>query len=601
MSRYLTQQELEKELDNLSDFEVRSLVASECDCSGNSGNVSDQEDHTIVFDDSQESIYSDSDASGNNNTQSPLQNAGSQLYRAKSGRQYIPHPPRFRKRSTQNILRDKPGLRNEGIVGSILDSFLKFFTEEMIDNIVQYSNEEALIKNVPETDKTEILALFGVLISMGANDDTNLDYHDLFSKQNGRSIYNAAMSRKRFGELMKILRFDSKDTRASRRRVDKFAPIRKIFQMMNQTFLKYFIPNANVVVDEMLSLFRGRCSFKVFMKDKPGKYGILIRMLADCETRYVLQMEVYAGKTEDSTPNTRGPKEIVKRLVSPLRNSGRNVTTDRYYTSIDLAEDLYREFGLTLVGTLQKNRKHIPELLKSTKDRKLHSSIFAFTDPSSGNSPVTLVSYVTKEKPTKILLLLSTQHADDAVNDGPKTKSDINIFYNETKGGVDTIDQMARKYSTKRSTRRWPISIFYTLLDIAALNAYSLYLLNYPEWNSKKHNRRRIFLQELASALIQPNVERRAENINGLQTYVIVAIENILKRKVSRPTMEPAAEKNIKRRCYSCYENLTVQEKRKMAKTTIVCEKCGRHVCGKHSIKTYVCLKCKSQVEKESE
>ncbi|KOC59109.1 hypothetical protein WH47_10935 [Habropoda laboriosa] len=45
----------------------------------------------------------------------------------------------------------------------------------------------------------------------------------------------------------------------------------------------------------MLSLFRGRCPFKIFMKDKSAKYGILIRMLTDSKRRYILNMEVYCG------------------------------------------------------------------------------------------------------------------------------------------------------------------------------------------------------------------------------------------------------------------------------------------------------------------
>ena len=36
----------------------------------------------------------------------------------------------------------------------------------------------------------------------------------------------------------------------------------------------------HTVVDEML-LFQGKCPFKVLTKQKPGKYGILIRMLTD--------------------------------------------------------------------------------------------------------------------------------------------------------------------------------------------------------------------------------------------------------------------------------------------------------------------------------
>ncbi|KAJ4435659.1 hypothetical protein ANN_18275 [Periplaneta americana] len=74
-------------------------------------------------------------------------------------------------------------------------------------------------------------------------------------------------------------------------------------------------------------------------------------------------MEVYADKQEGTTPESREPREVVKRHVAPIKDIGRNVTTDRFYTSVELVEDLY-ERKMTLVGTMKNNRKHIPEELK---------------------------------------------------------------------------------------------------------------------------------------------------------------------------------------------------------------------------------------------
>lgn len=587
MSRYLTQKELEEEIANISDVEVRSDNSFDnCD-----SDVSETEDCTELLCDDEDIENLSEDVVGSDTVGEECDTP--HVYKSKSGKTYLAHPPRSTRRAVPNIFRERPGLRNDGKVESILQSFQKFMTPEIMQILVLHTNEEAEHKNIPKTDDTEILALLGIFILMGANDDTKLDYHDLWSKKLGRSAYIATMSRNRFRQLTKILRFDDKTTRAERKQADKFAPLREIFDLLDHTFLKYFTPGMNVVIDEMLSLFRGRCPFKVFMKDKPGKYGVLIRMLADCSTRYVLRMEVYAGKPQNSTSISRGPQGIVKRLVDPIKNSGRNVTTDRYYTSVELAEDLYKDFGLTLVGTLQQNRKHIPEILKKTEGRHVHTNMFAFSDPKSGNPPVTLLSYVTREKPTKVLLFLSTQHSDDAISGENKNKSDINLFYNETKGGVDTVDQMARKYTCKRSTRRWPLSVFFTLLDIAAINAYSLFILNFPHWNENKSNRRRLFLQELGLALTIPLIERRAERLNGLQNFVLHAMENILERKLFQ-AVAPTQSEHGKGRCHSCCKLAKSKKEKtnKLAKTTIVCSKCQKYVCGKHSKKSNICQSC---------
>ena len=48
------------------------------------------------------------------------------------------------------------------------------------------------------------------------------------------------------------------------------------------------------------------------------------------------------------------------------------------------------------------------------------------------------------------------------------------LFYNKIKA-VDVIDQMARKYSVKAASRRWPVHVFYNVMDLALINSWILY------------------------------------------------------------------------------------------------------------------------------
>jgi len=48
-------------------------------------------------------------------------------------------------------------------------------------------------------------------------------------------------------------------------------------------------------------------------------------------------------------------------------------------------------------------------------------------------------------------------------------------FYNKTKCGVDVLDQMACRYSTRAAAHRWPVQVFYNVLDLAAINAWIIY------------------------------------------------------------------------------------------------------------------------------
>lgn len=116
------------------------------------------------------------------------------------------------------------------------------------------------------------------------------------------------------------------------------------------------------------------------------------------------------------------------------------------------------------------------------------------------------------------------------MQDEGKHKPDINLFYNKTKGGMDTMDQMARKFTSKGSTKRWLLSLFYIINNIVGINAYSLYLLNDPEWNKAKHKRMRMFLQKLGLELIKLNVKRRSQNISGLHKHIVMSMEHVLSR-----------------------------------------------------------------------
>jgi len=49
-------------------------------------------------------------------------------------------------------------------------------------------------------------------------------------------------------------------------------------------------------------------------------------------------------------------------------------------------------------------------------------------------------------------------------------------FYNKTKCAVDILDQMARRYSTRAAARQWPVHVFYSILDLAAINAWIIYM-----------------------------------------------------------------------------------------------------------------------------
>ena len=86
-------------------------------------------------------------------------------------------------------------------------------------------------------------------------------------------------------------------------------------------------------------------------------------------------------------------------------------------------------------------------------------------------------------KPDKLVTLISSLH-DDNIIDETNKKPIIIMNYNETKGGVDNFDQMCQNMNAGRKTQRWPLCIFYNMINIASINAYVIYLHNFCKNNT---------------------------------------------------------------------------------------------------------------------
>lgn len=107
----------------------------------------------------------------------------------------------------------------------------------------------------------------------------------------------------------------------------------------------------------------------------------------------------------------------------------------------------------------KKNKKEIPPEFLPHKNKAVSSSIFGFQKDKM------LTSYVPRKN--KTVILLSTMHETGNFDNFTK-KPEIITNYNSTKGGVD---KMCATYTVSKITKRWPCVIFYSLMNIAGINA----------------------------------------------------------------------------------------------------------------------------------
>jgi hypothetical protein len=157
------------------------------------------------------------------------------------------------------------------------------------------------------------------------------------------------------------------------------------------------------------------------------------------------------------------------------------------------------------------------------------------------------------------VIVLSSLHRDKKCQE-KSSKPEMITFYNQTKGGVDALDERIATYSTKLTTRRWHAVVFFDMLDISLFNAFVLHKAVNPDYHRGNSSSRRVFLKHLGKALLQANITRRAVS-RSVQPAALLAT-----------SLSPASKRG---RCKIC-------PREKDAKTANICATCHSFVCKEH-------------------
>nr|ADV17599.1 transposase [Agrotis ipsilon] len=486
--------------------------------------------------------------------------------------------------SAINIIRTNRGPTRmcRNIVDPLL-CFQLFITDEIIHEIVKWTNVEMIVKrqnlidisaSYRDTNTMEMWALVGILTLTAVMKDNHLSTDELFDATFSGTRYVSVMSRERFEFLIRCMRMDDKTLRPTLRSDDAFIPVRKLWEIfINQCRLNY-VPGGNLTVDEQLLGFRGRCPFRMYIPNKPDKYGIRFPMMCDAATKYMIDAIPYLGKSTKTNGLPLG-EFYVKELTKTVHGTNRNVTCDNWFTSIPLAKNMLQApYNLTIVGTIRSNKREIPEEIKNSRSRPVGSSMFCF------DGPLTLVSY--KPKPSRMVFLLSSCDENAVINES-NGKPDMILFYNQTKGGVDSFDQMCKSMSANRKTNRWPMAVFYGMLNMAFVNSYIIYCHNKINKQKKPINRKE-FMKNLSTDLTTPWMQERLK-APTLKRTLRDNITNVLKNVVPPSPANNSEEPGPKKRSYCGFCSY---KKRRMTKTQFY--KCKKAICGEHNID--VCQDC---------
>ena len=299
----------------------------------------------------------------------------------------------------------------------------------------------------------------------------------------------------------------------------------------------------------------------MFIPNKPAKNGLKLVMACDVESKYLLNAIPYLGKSVNTASIV---KEVgmghyyAKELTKPYHHTGRNITYDNWFTSIPKANDLLDNCGLTSVGTLRQNKAEVPQQLKVTRSRDLGTVSYCY-DTSL------LASYIPPKKQTKkLVLLLLSMHSSPTISEN--SRHEVVNYYNSTKGDVDAFDQLCGTYTCSRRTKRWPLCVFYDIINAATINARIIHSENL-ERKGNKRTERRTFMANLTLALIAPWAEKRL-NTPQMPRAVKQTISNLLGNTLEVDYRPPNQDtQRSRQRCSKCPRN-------KDRKTNIFCKTC---------------------------
>lgn len=146
--------------------------------------------------------------------------------------------------------------------------------------------------------------------------------------------------------------------------------------------------------------------------------------------------------------------------------------TDRYYTSIPLAEELMK-LKCYLTGTIKANRKDIPMFIKKSKfpDKK----IFVYKKRK-------IMFLAWKDK--RIMSLLSTWNDAGMIDSkrilqGGKEvnirKPNVVVSYTNSMSSIDRTNQYTSTYCFLRKSLKWWRKMFFWGMEVCVINSYIIY------------------------------------------------------------------------------------------------------------------------------
>ncbi|OWY90177.1 hypothetical protein PHMEG_00041817, partial [Phytophthora megakarya] len=249
------------------------------------------------------------------------------------------------------------------------------------------------IEKLPDITARDLCVVVGLLIARTlAPNKEKLQNHWKTTDQGAvsRGNFGRFMSRDRFAHVSRNMHFScNADPRAA---LDRAWKLRPVIESLQKRFKVGYIPPPIMAFDE--AMLPSRSSFnrmRVYMKDKPHKWGTKLFMLNCSSTAYCIRFEPYLGKRstiqgQESLDSKTGPAAVARNLHHVFGETNpqdmRLIVMDRYYTSVPLAMHLLSR-GFYSIGTVVTRRLGLCKAVVEKKKKRpadIERGTFTFSE-----------------------------------------------------------------------------------------------------------------------------------------------------------------------------------------------------------------------------
>jgi len=100
----------------------------------------------------------------------------------------------------------------------------------------------------------------------------------------------------RFESICNFMHFNNNDNIGTDQGPSKLFKIYPVLSHLNTKFQSLYLPGQNIAIDESLTLWRGRLSFRQYIPLKSSKFGIKSYQLCESSSGYLWSFIIYTGK-----------------------------------------------------------------------------------------------------------------------------------------------------------------------------------------------------------------------------------------------------------------------------------------------------------------